>query len=251
MSATLSARTALVGQTVSAKTQAKSTVRATPVMCKAEEKASLATRRSAMSAFAAAAMAASAKPSMAAYGEGANIFGSKPPPSEFIPYAGEGFALLLPDKFNPSKEIEFPGTKLRQEDNFDAVSYLNVAVVPTSKTSVKEYGSPEKWLAQNSFYLGKTSQVFASSSEGGFAKNTVAAASLLGVGEVEKKGKPYYELDVLTRTADGNEGGRHHLFSVCVSGGNEYVLKIQVGDKRYFKGLERPSKQIIKSFTVA
>lgn len=196
-------------------------------------------------------MAASAKPSMAAYGEGANIFGGKPPPSEFIPFAGEGFALLLPDKFNPSRETEFPGTKLRYEDNFDAVSYLTVTANPTSKSSIKDYGSPEKWLAQNSFYLGKTSQVFASKSEGGFAANTVAAASLLEVGEVEKKGKTYYELNVLTRTADGNEGGRHHLISAVVSGGNEYVLKVQVGDKRYFKGLERPSKQVIKSFTVA
>lgn len=31
----------------------------------------------------------------------------------FVPYAGEGFALLLPSKWNPSKEQDFPGTILR------------------------------------------------------------------------------------------------------------------------------------------
>jgi len=34
---------------------------------------------------------------------------------EYIPYAGEGFALLMPDKFNPSKEQDFKGTVLRCE----------------------------------------------------------------------------------------------------------------------------------------
>lgn len=33
--------------------------------------------------------------------------------SGFVPYSGEGFALLLPSKYNPSKEKEFPGTELR------------------------------------------------------------------------------------------------------------------------------------------
>lgn len=30
-----------------------------------------------------------------------------------MPYAGEGFALLLPSKWNPSKELDFPGVELR------------------------------------------------------------------------------------------------------------------------------------------
>jgi hypothetical protein len=36
-----------------------------------------------------------------------------------------------------------------------------------------------------------------------------------------------------------------------VSGGNEYVLKMQVGDKRWFKGLDRPTQEVVKSFVVA
>ncbi len=42
----------------------------------------------------------------------------------FVPYSGEGFALLLPSKYNPSKEKEYPGEILRYEDNGDAVRLL-------------------------------------------------------------------------------------------------------------------------------
>jgi len=254
MAATLSARTALVGQTVSAKkAQAKTTTRAAPVVCKAEDsKASLATRRSAMSAFAASAMAASAKPSLAAYGQGANIFGaSSVNRSDFIPYAGEGYAVLIPSKYNPGGERDFKNTVLRYQDNFDAVNDMIVVVNPTNKKSIKDYGSVPAFLTAYSYMLGKSSQTFESSSEGGFKKNSVSAASLLEIGEVEKKGKTYYECHVLTRTADGDEGGRHHLFTGVVSGGNEYVLKMQVGDKRWFKGLDRPTQDVVKSFVVA
>ena len=43
-----------------------------------------------------------------------------------------------------------------------------------------------------------------------------------------------YEL--LTRTADGNEGGRHQLLTAAVGNGNLYICKVQIGDKRWFKG---------------
>lgn len=56
---------------------------------------------------------------------------------------------------------------------------------------------------------------------------------------------------MLTRTADGDEGGRHHLIVATVSANTLYTMKFQIGDKRWFKGLERPAKQTAKSFTVA
>jgi hypothetical protein len=31
----------------------------------------------------------------------------------FVAYNGDGFAILLPSKWNPSKEQEYPGTALR------------------------------------------------------------------------------------------------------------------------------------------
>ena len=35
------------------------------------------------------------------------------PCAEFIPYAGEGYAVLIPGKYNPSGERDFKGTVLR------------------------------------------------------------------------------------------------------------------------------------------
>jgi len=53
---------------------------------------------------------------MAAFGDSANVFGKVTNKTGAIPYAGEGFAVLLPSKWNPSSPAsfqEFPGTVLR------------------------------------------------------------------------------------------------------------------------------------------
>ena len=126
----------------------------------------------------------------------------------FIPYSGEGFALLLPARWNPSKEKDFPGTQQRKallprcqcgqqcgqrpgwrcsawlgagcaagsvaapartrraqrararryEDNGDAVNNLTVYVQKTDKSSIEQYGGPDKFLGDVSFLLGQ--QVF-------------------------------------------------------------------------------------------
>ena len=52
-------------------------------------------------------------------------------------------------------------------------------------------------------------------------------------------------------TADGDEGGRHQLIAATVSDGTLYTMKLQSGDKRWFKGQERDLKQTWSSFTVA
>lgn len=43
----------------------------------------------------------------------ADLTGSCSIPAGFVPYAGDGYALLLPGKWNPSKEREFPGMDVR------------------------------------------------------------------------------------------------------------------------------------------
>jgi hypothetical protein len=89
-------------------------------------------------------------------------------------------------------------------------------------------------------------------SEGGFAPNRVAAASLLDVSEsTDKKGKKYYRYEVLNRSADGDEGGRHQLISASVSGGKLWICKVQIGDKRWIKGASKDAIGAINSFTVA
>ena len=52
---------------------------------------------------------------MAAFGDSANVFGKVTNKTGTIPYAGEGFALVVPSKWNPSKKElqEFKGTLLR------------------------------------------------------------------------------------------------------------------------------------------
>ena len=95
-------------------------------------------------------------------------------------------------------------------------------------------------------YAGQTQ------SEGGFAPNKVQKASVLDVLEAsDSKGKKYYKYNILTRTADGDEGGRHHLISATVGGGNLWVVDIQVGDKRWFKGVDKDAKGAWNSFIVA
>jgi len=221
------------------------------VKASAEDKVEMATRRTSLGLFAAGLMAASAKPANAAYGQGANVFGGGPTNSSgYYSFAGDGYALLIPSKFAPNKEREFPGTQAAWADNFRVVNKVIVTVDPTTKSKIEDYGSPEDFVNTVAYMLGTNSWSGKSKSEGGFAYGSVSSAALLDTGKVEKKGKTYYNIEMLVRTADGDEGGKHQLFTATVSGGKLYVCKVQNGDKSWFKGGEVPSRETIKSFTV-
>ena len=56
---------------------------------------------------------------------------------------------------------------------------------------------------------------------------------------------------LLAHAADGDEGGRHQLVTATVGSGNLYILKVQIGDKRWFKGAKNFATGIVNSFTVA
>ena len=79
----------------------------------------------------------------------------------------------------------------------------------------------------------------------------MSTASVLGAEKVTIDNKDYYRLNVLTRTADGDEGGRHQLITGTVSDGKLYLLKVQAGDKRWFKGAKKFVEGTIDSFLVA
>merc|ERR1711977_646971 len=191
-------------------------------------------------------------PSKSAYGDAANVFGKITNKSGFVAYAGEGFSLLLPSKWNPSKERDFPNIALRYEDNFDAVNNLLVIKQKTDKSRVEDFGGPEQFLNSFSFLLGQQMYSGQTISEGGFSPNRVSSASLLDLeSTTDKKGKTVYRYNILSRTADGDEGGRHQLISATVSGNTLYVLKIQVGDKRWFKGIRKDAEGVFNSFVVA
>merc|ERR1712048_16477 len=212
-------------------------------------------RREMMTGLAAASAGAALlkdEAAFAAYGDSANVFGSVTNPSGFSAYAGDGFSLLLPAKWNPSKELDFPGVVLRYEDNFDAVTNMIVIKQKTDKSGVDGYGSPTDFLSAFSYLLGKQSYAGSTISEGGFAPNRVSAASVLDlVSEKDKKGRTVYKFNILSRTADGDEGGRHQLISAVVSSGTLYILKVQVGDKRWLKGAKKEAEGAFSSFNVA
>lgn len=224
------------------------------VVVRAQKQEAALDRRAALGLLAATAAAATAQPSEAAYGDAARVFAGKVTnKSGFVPYAGEGFALLIPSKWNPSREQDFPGTVLRYEDNGDAVNNFVVLVQKVGKNTIQDLGSADKFLADNAYLFGESAAFTGETlSEGGFAPNKVAAASVLGVEEAtDNKGKTYYKYEILTRTADGDEGGRHQLVSATVSNGNLYLLKVQIGDKRWFKGAKNDAIGAWNSFTVA
>merc|ERR1711976_348171 len=83
----------------------------------------------------------------------------------------------------------------------------------TGKSKIEDYGAPEKFLDQFSYLLGTQSYGGKTVSEGGFAPDRVSAASVLDVSSTtDKKGRSVYKYNILTRTADGDEGGRHQSF---------------------------------------
>ena len=119
----------------------------------------------------------------------------------FIPYSGDGFALLLPSKWNPRRQQVVPGVVLTYEDNGDAVNHVDVIARKSTASSIDGYGAPDKFLNEivrpllgEQVFMGETR------SEGGFGANKVAAASLLDVQEAkDAKGKTYYKYNILTR----------------------------------------------------
>jgi|Transcript_1856 hypothetical protein len=258
MAAITSASSAVVARpTFAGKTEALRARAVAPVSAKRASVVTLASadetsRRAALSVFTAAGAAAAAKPSFAAYGDSANVFGSTTNSSGFIPYSGDGYAFLLPAKYNPSRERPFPNQDVYFEDNFDAVSNISVLIeTKCGKSKIEDFGSPESYLEKIGYLLGQQSFNGQTRSEGGFAANKVSAAAVLDVFTKSNKGKTYYYFEVLTRTADGDEGGRHQLIAATVSDGTLYTMKLQSGDKRWFKGQERDLKQTWSSFTVA
>lgn len=200
-----------------------------------------------------AALVGASAPSYAKYGEPAGVFAKKRAPSEFIPYQGNGFNLLIPNQWEPSPEVEEKGQLIKYDDHFDVVTNLVVLKEAGSgKTSIDGYGSLEEFIRSKSYLLGQQTFDRATDAEGGFKSGKVAAASILDANVIsDKKGNKYYYYELLTRTADGDEGGRHQLIKAGVKGGNLYILKVQSGDKRWIKGQKKNCVDAVESFSLA
>lgn len=79
----------------------------------------------------------------------------------------------------------------------------------------------------------------------------MATANILETATPSINGKEYYFLSVLTRTADGDEGGKHQLITASVKDGKLYICKAQAGDKRWFKGARKYVENAASSFSIA
>lgn len=79
----------------------------------------------------------------------------------------------------------------------------------------------------------------------------MATANILETSTPTIGGKQYYFVSALTRTADGDEGGKHQLITATVSNGKLYICKAQAGDKRWFKGARKFVESAASSFNVA
>lgn len=229
--------------------------RSAQLVCRAQkqpEDGAAVSRRLALTVLiGAAALGSKVSPADAAYGESANIFGKPKTNTDFLPYNGDGFKILIPAKWNPSKEVEYPGQVLRYEDNFDTTSNVAVMITPTDKKTITEFGSPEEFLSKVDYLLGKQAYFGKTDSEGGFDSGAVATANILESSTPQIGGKQYYFLSVLTRTADGDEGGKHQLITATVKDGKLYICKAQAGDKRWFKGARKFVESAASSFSVA
>ncbi|MDK0841619.1 PsbP-related protein, partial [Clostridium perfringens] len=102
----------------------------------------------------------------------------------------------------------------------------------TDKKSITDFGSPEQFLGQVDYLLGKQAYFGQTDSEGGFDSGVVASANVLESSTPVIDGKQYYSITVLTRTADGDEGGKHQIITATVKDGKLYICKAQAGDKR-------------------
>eukprot|EP01026_Neomeris_dumetosa_P071891 TRINITY_DN728_c0_g1_i12.p1 TRINITY_DN728_c0_g1~~TRINITY_DN728_c0_g1_i12.p1 ORF type:complete len:226 (-),score=13.54 TRINITY_DN728_c0_g1_i12:330-920(-) len=108
--------------------------------------------------------------SEAAYGDQANVFGKITNKSGFMPYTGEGFAFLVPSRWNPSKERDFDSVTLRYESNFDAFKNLTVTKTKIDNKDLSEIGTPDEFLKRIDYLLGKQSYSGETRPEGGFGQ---------------------------------------------------------------------------------
>merc|ERR1712216_880051 len=104
---------------------------------------------------------------------------------------------------NPSKKEPYPNVELRYEDNFDLVSVVEVVANPTTKSSMKDFGSVSDFLKtmQEDGFFGEQTWYGSTKSEGGFTANTVSVVNVISLDKTEKDGKEYYKYHLLAGAA--------------------------------------------------
>merc|ERR1712060_264709 len=233
----VSAKNVIVQNKVQVKARSARTSAALVVRASAEHHQ---TRRTFFGGAAAAATLIAAQPSQAAYGEGAGVFkpNREQKDPDYVTFEGAGYTILVPQRgWNPTKAgglAMYPNLDMMLEDwNSTDVANVSVSVFPA-----KGGGLPSP--ADLSYLLGQ--DVWSSSATGtadtptmneqGFTTG-ISSANLLTSADKDVAGVKYKTYDILTRTADGSQGGRHHIISVAEKGGKLYVAQVMAGDKHW------------------
>jgi hypothetical protein len=80
------------------------------------------------------------------------VFGKVTNQTGFVPYAGEGFALLLPSKWNPSKETDLEGLQLRSASHLhstqqqQAANCIRQTAQPTTRSTAGGVFAPDSCI---------------------------------------------------------------------------------------------------------
>lgn len=191
-----------------------------------------------------------AKPATADVGAPARIFHrSDLPESQTI--KGQGYKLEVPSNWIVSDQVETKNQIIRYEDSGNISASVIVVKEPTSSQSIDQVGDPDSVLKKYVPILGKQSFDRPTDAEGGFKSGAVAALSVLDQTTMtDKSGNKYYGYELLLRTADGTEGGRHVLMKAGVKGGNIYLMKVEAGDKRWVRDKRASCRLAMETFQV-
>eukprot|EP00793_Prasinoderma_coloniale_P003596 PRCOL_00002970-RA len=176
-------------------------------------------------AAAALGLSAGAQPASAAYGQSANVFKKSRENLEgdYALYTADDYSILIPQRgFNPSPNeylAEWPGVDVRWED-YGTTDFANVTVTVLNGEKLPKPSDLQFMLGESTWDgYGEFSTV-------NFTDPTSADLFAVNVLDSEEKtidGKKYAVYELLTRTVDGSQGGRHHFISASTQGGKTYI----------------------------
>jgi len=174
------------------------------------------------------------------YGEAGRVFAPSKETidTDYQTYSGNGYTIELPMRgFNPVP----PGLLARYDnvdvmwDDWQSTDYATISV------SVVD-GSGKDSLQDLQYLFGKDAWKCGDSNscndryleEQGFTSGS-SVGHIMRVDKESKNGVTYNIYDVLTRYADGSQGGRWHMISAASKGGKTYVAHFVAGEKHWTK----------------
>lgn len=171
----------------------------------------------------------------------------------FVPVVEPGeYAAQIPAQYASTPERDLPGTVAKFTRGYgESVSIIQLA--GKGKKSVGEYGSLDAFVgSQVEKALGE--QVVKVTGNTKVGDNfSDSRAFVLGAEEfTDAEGTLYYRYEILTQTADGDEGGKRNYISAAVSptSGKLYALVFQQSEKKWFKEFGKTAKATWEAFRV-